>query len=97
MVGLGATWKRGLRIAAPARLGYPCPTGPCAGRGVRSMPAVLPIGAMEFRDARAYPDTETYVDKSAFIGRILRSSARVLVFCRPRRFGKTLNITMLRE
>ncbi len=61
------------------------------------MPAVLPIGAMEFRDARAYPDTETYVDKSAFIGRILRSSARVLVFCRPRRFGKTLNITMLRE
>ncbi|MBM4343139.1 MAG: AAA family ATPase [Deltaproteobacteria bacterium] len=57
----------------------------------------LPIGAMEFRDARAYPDVETYVDKSAFIGRVLRSTARVLVFCRPRRFGKTLNITMLRD
>lgn len=38
-----------------------------------------------------------YVDKSAFIGRVLRSAAEVLVFCRPRRFGKTLNITMLQE
>ncbi len=60
------------------------------------MPKVLPIGAMHFRSARQRDDL-SYVDKSAYIGRVLRSSAFVLVQCRPRRFGKTLNLSMLRE
>ena len=60
------------------------------------MPKVLPIGAMHFRDARSVPG-EAFVDKSGFIGRVLRSRARVVVVCRPRRFGKTMNLTMLRE
>lgn len=60
------------------------------------MPKKLPIGAMQFRGARERDDL-TYVDKSAYIGRVLRSSAFVLVHCRPRRFGKTLNLSMLRE
>ena len=60
------------------------------------MPKVLPVGAMDFRGARQRLDQD-YVDKSAYIGRVLRSHAYVLVHCRPRRFGKTLNLTMLRE
>lgn len=40
---------------------------------------------------------ELYVDKTgAFVARVLASSARALLFCRPRRFGKTLNMTTLR-
>ena len=65
-------------------------------RGLRAMPKVLPVGAMDFRGARQRDDL-SYVDKSAYIGRVLRSGAFALVHCRPRRFGKTLNLTMLRE
>ncbi|MCB9740765.1 MAG: AAA family ATPase [Deltaproteobacteria bacterium] len=36
-----------------------------------------------------------YVDKSAFITEILRSEAHVLLLPRPRRFGKTLNLSTL--
>ncbi|MCB9740760.1 MAG: AAA family ATPase [Deltaproteobacteria bacterium] len=36
-----------------------------------------------------------YVDKSAFITEILRSEAQVLLLPRPRRFGKTLNLSTL--
>ncbi len=60
------------------------------------MPKVLPVGAMDFRGARQRDDL-AYVDKSGYIGRVLRSGAIVHVHCRPRRFGKTLNLTMLRE
>ena len=60
------------------------------------MPKALPIGAMDFRSAVRRTD-EAYVDKSAFIGRVLADHAAAIVICRPRRFGKTLNITMLRE
>ena len=37
-----------------------------------------------------------YVDKSLFVKDILESSAEVIILPRPRRFGKTLNMTMLR-
>ncbi|MBM4345196.1 MAG: AAA family ATPase [Deltaproteobacteria bacterium] len=60
------------------------------------MPKYLPLGANDFADARTTPGA-TVVDKTAFIGRVLRSPARALVICRPRRFGKTMNITMLRD
>ncbi len=61
------------------------------------MPKTLPIGAADFRSARLDSPSGNYVDKSLFCARVLKSPATAFVFCRPRRFGKTLNITMLRE
>jgi hypothetical protein len=37
-----------------------------------------------------------YVDKSPFIAEVLDAGAQVLLIPRPRRFGKTLNLSMLR-
>ncbi|WP_291258972.1 AAA family ATPase [Fusobacterium sp.] len=37
-----------------------------------------------------------FVDKSKFIEEILIDSADIKLFCRPRRFGKTLNMSMLK-
>ncbi len=37
-----------------------------------------------------------YVDKTLFIKEIIDSGAQVTLFTRPRRFGKTLNLSMLR-
>ncbi|WP_349764409.1 AAA family ATPase, partial [Fusobacterium sp. SYSU M8D902] len=37
-----------------------------------------------------------FVDKSKFIEDILTDSADIKLFCRPRRFGKTLNMSMLK-
>ena len=45
---------------------------------------------LEIRKNRAY-----YVDKSLLIKNIIESPSKVIVFTRPRRFGKTLNISML--
>ena len=45
----------------------------------------------EFRKARAY-----YVDKSLLIRELLECSFQVVLLPRPRRFGKTLNLSMLR-
>ncbi len=54
----------------------------------------LPIGQSDFRMLRQ--QGLTYVDKSAFIVDLLEASAAVLLLPRPRRFGKTLNLSMLR-
>ncbi len=54
----------------------------------------LAIGPSDFgklRKAGAY-----YVDKSMFIKEVIECSAEVLLLPRPRRFGKTLNLTMLK-
>lgn len=53
----------------------------------------LPIGISEFRKAvsKFY-----YVDKTLFIKDLIDESAAVSLFTRPRRFGKTLNMDMLR-
>jgi len=37
-----------------------------------------------------------YVDKSMFIDEIINSESAVMLIPRPRRFGKTLNLSMLR-
>ncbi|MBK9263658.1 MAG: AAA family ATPase [Polyangiaceae bacterium] len=37
----------------------------------------------------------SYVDKTSFITEVLDDSSKVLLFPRPRRFGKTLNLSML--
>ncbi|MCX4239667.1 AAA family ATPase [Paraliomyxa miuraensis] len=54
----------------------------------------LPIGQSDFRVLREQGCA--YVDKSAFIVDVLEASAQVLLLPRPRRFGKTLNLSMLR-
>jgi hypothetical protein len=54
----------------------------------------FPIGISDFRNVRE--GGFTYVDKTALIDDVLAESAQVLLAPRPRRFGKTLNLSMLR-
>jgi len=58
------------------------------------MAARLPIGTSDFAQLRR--DGLTYVDKTGLVTEVVRSERRVLQFPRPRRFGKTLNLSMLR-
>ena len=54
----------------------------------------IPIGIEDFKeiiDKNCY-----FVDKSLMIRDILDSGSKVTLFTRPRRFGKTLNMSMLR-
>lgn len=53
----------------------------------------LPIGISDYRSASS---EYYYVDKTLFIKDILDERAKVYLFTRPRRFGKTLNMDMLR-
>ena len=53
----------------------------------------LPIGYDDFKELR--DRGLYYVDKSALINQILSSQAKVLLFTRPRRFGKSLNLSMM--
>ena len=54
----------------------------------------FPIGVSDFRNVRE--GGFYYVDKTALIADVLNESAQVLLAPRPRRFGKTLNLSMLR-
>jgi hypothetical protein len=54
----------------------------------------LPIGMSDFRKLRE--NNYYYVDKSLFIKEVINRSSEVLLLPRPRRFGKTLNMSMLR-
>ncbi len=54
----------------------------------------LPIGESDFREIRE--KDYYFVDKSEFIADILNENNRVILIPRPRRFGKTLNLSMLR-
>ena len=58
------------------------------------MQSRLPIGYSEF--FRIREEGLTYVDKSALISDVIRSPRLAVLLPRPRRFGKTLNLTMLR-
>ena len=53
----------------------------------------LPIGIDSFE--RIINDEYYYVDKTLFIKELLDYKGGVNLFTRPRRFGKTLNISML--
>jgi hypothetical protein len=59
------------------------------------MPRKLPIGRSDFKTV--IEDGYYYVDKSLLIKEVLNDSAQVLLLPRPRRFGKTLNMQMLRH
>jgi hypothetical protein len=55
----------------------------------------LPIGVSDFREM--IEDNYYFVDKSLFIKEIIDEPAKVVLIPRPRRFGKTLNLYMLRH
>lgn len=54
----------------------------------------VPIAIEDFREVRE--QNYYYVDKTKFIEDILNDGSEVKLFCRPRRFGKTLNMSMLK-
>lgn len=54
----------------------------------------LPIGVSQFRDVL---ENYYYVDKTWLLHELLEEQAKVTLFTRPRRFGKTLNMSMMRE
>ncbi len=53
----------------------------------------LPIGISDFRELRE--NDYFFLDTSEFIGNIYREDAKSILITRPRRFGKTLNMSML--
>ncbi|MDD6205254.1 AAA family ATPase, partial [Succinivibrio sp.] len=55
----------------------------------------LPFGTEKFSDLR----TEDYyfIDKSSYIKKVFENSASVILFTRPRRFGKTLLMDMFKS
>ena len=55
----------------------------------------LPIGIEDFEKIRQ--EDYYYVDKTGMIGDIIRNGAEVTLFTRPRRFGKSLNMSMLEQ
>ena len=54
----------------------------------------LPAGVENFEDLRR--NGYYFVDKTLFIKELLDMKGKVNLFTRPRRFGKTLNMSMLR-
>ncbi len=54
----------------------------------------LPIGISDFKRLRE--DNYYYIDKTDIINNIVKDGASVNLFIRPRRFGKTLNMSMLK-
>lgn len=57
------------------------------------MPAPIILGESFFTALRT--SGALYVDKTGFVREVLSAPARVMLYPRPRRFGKTLNMTML--
>ena len=54
----------------------------------------LPIGVEDFKKIR---ETDCYyIDKTKLIEDLLIDKTEVKLFCRPRRFGKTLSMSTLR-
>lgn len=55
----------------------------------------LPVGIENFRDIRT--EGFYYIDKTSMIRDLLQNWGKVNLFTRPRRFGKSLNMSMLRS
>lgn len=56
---------------------------------------MLPIGIEDFKEIRE--EGYYYVDKTALIEQVLEKRSKVTLFTRPRRFGKSLNMSMLKR
>ncbi|EEO41504.1 hypothetical protein FSDG_00063 [Fusobacterium animalis 7_1] len=54
----------------------------------------LPIGLSDFKEL--IEENYYYFDKTKFIDEIIKDGSKVKLFTRPRRFGKTLNMSMLK-
>ncbi|MFD3156636.1 AAA family ATPase [Haloimpatiens sp. FM7330] len=54
----------------------------------------IPIGVSDFK--KVIEDNYYFVDKSLFIKEIVEDGSEVILLPRPRRFGKTLNMSMLK-
>ena len=54
----------------------------------------LPIGIEDFEEIRT--EGFYYVDKTGLIRELLNNRGKVNLFTRPRRFGKSLNMSMLK-
>ncbi|VTX48751.1 putative AAA-ATPase [Fusobacterium nucleatum] len=52
------------------------------------------IGLSDFKEL--IEEDFYYFDKTKFIDEIIQDGAKVKLFTRPRRFGKTLNMSMLK-
>lgn len=55
---------------------------------------ILPIGSSNFA---AVVESSVFIDKSMLIADVLDGGSSVMLFCRPRRFGKSLNLNMLQR
>lgn len=64
------------------------------GVNILRMEKKLPIGMENFEDIRT--EGFYYVDKTGFIKELLQNWGKVNLFTRPRRFGKSLNMNMLK-
>ncbi len=58
------------------------------------MEKIFPIGVSDFQEI--ITGNYYYIDKSLFIKDVIEDGAKVILLPRPRRFGKTLNISMLK-
>ena len=54
----------------------------------------VPVGIEDFKEL--IQDEYYYADKTLLIDEMLMNKSKVTLFTRPRRFGKTLNISMLK-
>ena len=54
----------------------------------------IPVGIEDFKEL--IQDEYYYVDKTLLIDEMLMNKSKVTLFTRPRRFGKTLNMSMLK-
>ena len=54
----------------------------------------LPMGIKDFEEIRTME--YYYVDKTGLISTLLKNPGKVNLFTRPRRFGKSLNMSMLK-
>ena len=54
----------------------------------------LPIGISNFKEI--IEDEYYYFDKTEFIGNLFEEVSKIKLFTRPRRFGKTLNMSMIK-
>ena len=82
-----------MRWSARRRIIYLRIAASSEGDGMDTYKKMLPIG-VEFFDV-LIEEGYYYVDKTGLIAELLRNKASVTLFTRPRRFGKSLNMSML--
>jgi hypothetical protein len=62
---------------------------------------VIPVGCDNFRELTTLTSTDgkksLFVDKTRFIREVLDDGAKIILITRPRRFGKTINMSMLQH